>query len=193
VSEPRLSQTAKSPAVETAGLSLIGSIRLLDQVSKLAAASTIPVTNAAMQENSKMSFRTLAMTASPYGSPPSAAHRRPRHHGQKVAEPGQKCMPLAAREAAAILTRCSEPDRSPRNARRGDSGLPFRAAAARALRHRRGASLGAGRSGHSRSARCRGCVLLLYCEQRSGVGRAVSARFAAPRGGRNSLRSAVPN
>src|SRR5205823_12475305 len=48
---------------------------LLDQVSRLAAASTIPVTNAAMQENSKISFRTLAMTASPYGSPPSAGHR----------------------------------------------------------------------------------------------------------------------
>jgi len=71
-------------------------LRLLDQVSRLAAASTIPVTNAAMQENSKMSFRTLAMTASPYGSPPSAGHRRSWHHGQKVAELGQKCMPSGA-------------------------------------------------------------------------------------------------
>jgi hypothetical protein len=48
----------------------ISSLRLLDQVSRLAAASTIPVTNAAMQENSKMSFRTLAMTASPIRKSP---------------------------------------------------------------------------------------------------------------------------
>jgi hypothetical protein len=45
--------------------SFISSLGLFDQVSRLAAASTIPVTNAAMQENSKMSFKTLAMTASP--------------------------------------------------------------------------------------------------------------------------------
>jgi hypothetical protein len=45
--------------------SFICFLGLFDQVSRLAAASTIPVTNAAMQENSKMSFKTLAMTASP--------------------------------------------------------------------------------------------------------------------------------
>jgi hypothetical protein len=72
-------------------------------VSRLAAASTIPVTNAAMQENSKMSFRTLAMTASPYGSPPSAGHRPSLHHGQKVAEPGQKCMPSAVCDLPNLL------------------------------------------------------------------------------------------
>jgi hypothetical protein len=45
--------------------SFISFLPLLDQVSRLAAASTIPVTNAAMQENSRMSLRTLAMKASP--------------------------------------------------------------------------------------------------------------------------------
>ena len=45
--------------------SFISFLGLFDQVSRLAAASTIPVTNAAMQENSKMSFKMLAMTASP--------------------------------------------------------------------------------------------------------------------------------
>jgi hypothetical protein len=34
-------------------------------MSRLAAASTTPVANAAMDENSKISFRTLAITASP--------------------------------------------------------------------------------------------------------------------------------
>jgi hypothetical protein len=37
----------------------------LDSMSSLAAASTIPVTNTAMEENSKISFRTLAIAASP--------------------------------------------------------------------------------------------------------------------------------
>ncbi len=46
------------------------------------------------------------MTASPYGSPPSAVHRRSWHHGQKVAELGQKCMPSGVYEPA-ILTRRS--------------------------------------------------------------------------------------
>jgi hypothetical protein len=52
------------------------------------------VTNAAMQENSKMSFRTLAMTASPIRKSPFRGHSRPRHHGQKVAEAGKNCMTL---------------------------------------------------------------------------------------------------
>src|SRR5262245_62535343 len=100
-----MSRSTKSPAVETAGLSLICWLRLLNQVSRLAAASTIPVTNAAMQENSKMSFRTLVMTASPYGSPPSAGHRRSWHHGQKVAELGQKCMPSGAYDPPILTPR----------------------------------------------------------------------------------------
>jgi hypothetical protein len=51
--------------------SFIVFLRLLDQVSRLAAATTIPVTNAAMQENSRMSFRTLAMMAPPMLKIPS--------------------------------------------------------------------------------------------------------------------------
>jgi hypothetical protein len=58
---------------------------LLDQVRRLAAASTIPVTKAAIQENSKMSFRTLAIMAPPMQKTP----RRPWHHGQKVAKLAQ--------------------------------------------------------------------------------------------------------
>ena len=51
--------------------SFMSFLRLLDQVSRLAAASTIPVTNAAMQENSKISFRTLAMKLPPMQKIPS--------------------------------------------------------------------------------------------------------------------------
>lgn len=61
--------------------SFISCRRLIDQVSRLAAASTIPVTNAAMQENSKISFKTLAMTASPVRKSSSRPHRRASHHG----------------------------------------------------------------------------------------------------------------
>src|SRR5262249_1823440 len=102
-------------------------LRLLDQVSRLAAASTIPVTNAAMQENSKSAFRTLARTASPYGSPPSAGHRRSWHHGQKVAELGQKCMPSGV---PADSHAASGADRTgPRRAGQGPPGRHSRAAA----------------------------------------------------------------
>jgi len=69
VSKPRLSRSTKARQWRLPG-SFIFWLRLLDQVSRLAAASTIPVTNAAMQENSKMSFRTLAMTASPVRKSP---------------------------------------------------------------------------------------------------------------------------
>jgi hypothetical protein len=73
--------------------SFMSFLRLLDQVSRLAAASTIPVTNAAMQENSRMSFRTLAMKASPDAEDsPLRSPKRPRHHGQKVAKIAQKRM-----------------------------------------------------------------------------------------------------
>jgi hypothetical protein len=43
------------------------------QISMRAAASTIPVANAAMQENSKISFRSLIIVASPVRLPPRAA------------------------------------------------------------------------------------------------------------------------
>jgi hypothetical protein len=42
-------------------------------MSSLAAASTIPVTNTAMEENSKISFRTLAIAASPVRKIPLSA------------------------------------------------------------------------------------------------------------------------
>jgi hypothetical protein len=46
---------------------------LRSQISRLAAASTIPVANAAMQENSKISSRSLIIVASPVRLPPRAA------------------------------------------------------------------------------------------------------------------------
>jgi hypothetical protein len=64
-------------------------LRRLDQMSSLAAASTIPVTNTAMEENSKISFRTLAIAASPCGKSPFRTPNRPQHHGQKVTANGE--------------------------------------------------------------------------------------------------------
>ena len=50
-----------------------GSVICLHQMSRRAAASTIPVTNAAKQENSRRSFRTLVMARSPERRSPSTA------------------------------------------------------------------------------------------------------------------------
>src|SRR5262249_32634468 len=67
------------------------SLRRLDQVSRLAAASTIPVTKAAMQEKSKMSFKTLAMTASPE-NPLSSGRGDPRTMANSWRETSEKRM-----------------------------------------------------------------------------------------------------
>src|SRR5215467_15382008 len=67
------------------------SLRRLDQVSRLAAASTIPVTKAAMQEKSKKSFKTLAMTASPE-NPLSSGRGDPRTMANSWRETSEKRM-----------------------------------------------------------------------------------------------------
>src|SRR5215510_7214869 len=56
---------------------------------RLAAATTIPVTPAAMQDSSNSSFRALAMFDTPDADIPLRAHRALPYHGKKVAGCGR--------------------------------------------------------------------------------------------------------
>jgi hypothetical protein len=70
----------------------------LRQLSKFAAASTIPVTNAAMQENSRISLITLAIVTSPVSLPQARAAAL--KHSKTLAKRGRQAAQIGAKRTA---------------------------------------------------------------------------------------------